>query len=452
VAESMNSSLHVAIFVGAFPEISETFIIRQITALIDLGHAVDIYADARSDSGAPLHPEVTQYRLLERTTYMDMPPEIAPFEMPVMPITGRTWPPGSETSIHNSVRLARATPKFLRSLCTAPALTLKALRPADYQYQAASLSALYRLAKLCETSKHYDVLHAHFGPIGNSFRFARDLWRAPLVVSFHGYDLCTVPRNEGPAVYRNLFETVDGVTAHSDYARGRLTQLGCPDAKIHRLHVGVNPLDFPFRPRTLNPGEPIRILTVARLVEIKGLAYAIQALALLHREHPNLRYEIIGDGPDRNKLAALIRELGLEGRVYLLGACASNEVRARMASAHLFVLPSINLDGDQEGTPVTLMEAQVSGLPVVSTRTGGIPEVMTDGHSGFLVADRDPKALAERLRFLIEHPEIWPELGSKGRTHIEQNYDVRKLNDQLVHIYRRIVNQYSTPHKPAGKS
>ena len=81
------------------------------------------------------------------------------------------------------------------------------------------------------------------------------------------------------------------------------------------------------------------------------------------------------------------------------------------------------------------MEAQAAGLPVVSTRTGGIPDVVVDGESGFLVRDRDSDALGERILFLLEHPELWPSLGRRGRSHVEKHFDVRILNERLVEIY-----------------
>jgi colanic acid/amylovoran biosynthesis glycosyltransferase len=93
----MDRPLRIAMFVGMFPVVSETFILRQITGLLDLGHVVDVFADTRVEPGSPQHPEVEKYRLLRRTTFMDMPPETAPYEMPVWPIAGRTWPPGSPT-------------------------------------------------------------------------------------------------------------------------------------------------------------------------------------------------------------------------------------------------------------------------------------------------------------------------------------------------------------------
>src|SRR6266404_6028239 len=123
----MARPLRIAMFLGSFPEISETFILRQITGLLDLGHSVDIFANSRPDPSAPVHPEVAKYHLHERTTYMDAPAEAIDWEMPVFPLTGRTWPPGSETSILNLVRVAKAVPAFLRCLLKSPGLTFQAL-------------------------------------------------------------------------------------------------------------------------------------------------------------------------------------------------------------------------------------------------------------------------------------------------------------------------------------
>src|SRR6266404_3313715 len=155
----MSRPLRIAMFVGSFPVVSETFILRQITGLLDLGHALDIYADTRAEVEAPVHPEVGRYRLLERTTFMDMPPETAPWEMPVWPLTGRTWPPGAAAPVHNARRVALAIGKFLRCLVSSPRLAIRVLHRREYGYQAASLSALHRLAKLSVEQKRFDVLH-----------------------------------------------------------------------------------------------------------------------------------------------------------------------------------------------------------------------------------------------------------------------------------------------------
>jgi colanic acid/amylovoran biosynthesis glycosyltransferase len=434
----MKRPLRIAFFVGSFPVVSETFILRQITGLLDLGHEVDIYADTRAEPGAAVQPEVERYQLMKRTTFMDMPPEVAPWEMPVWPLTGRTWPPGAATPIHNSVRFARALPKLFRCLTFAPRLASRTLRASEYRYQAASLSALHRLARCVAQRKRYDVLHAHFGPVGNSFRFARQLWHAPMVVSFHGYDFSSVPRKEGCGMYAKLFKTADQFTVNSDYTGGCVERLGCPPEKIRKLPVGLDPTEFPFRERSKPAGAPVRLLTVARLVEIKGHEFCLRAVAEVRKRHPDLRYDIVGDGPLRTKLESLAEELKLRDIVVFHGAKAGAELHCLLEDAHLFLLCSVSIEGDQEGQGLALQEAQACGLPVIATRHGAFPEGLLDGESGFLVAERDVLDLAGRLAFLLDHPECWAAMGRAGWRFVENRFDVRELNRQLQEIYNQL--------------
>ena len=148
----MQQPLRIAMFVGSFPAVSETFIVRQIIGLIELGHEVEIYADSRAE-GVPIHPEIEKYKLLSRTTFVDGPPESMTWEMPVWPLWGGTWVPGSETYVHNLSRFLAAAPKLVRCLLRHPRLTLKTLRSSEYGYRASSFSVLHRLAKLTGTRK-----------------------------------------------------------------------------------------------------------------------------------------------------------------------------------------------------------------------------------------------------------------------------------------------------------
>src|SRR5262249_14392219 len=155
----------------------------------------------------------------------------------------------------------------------------------------------------------------------------------------------------------------------------------------------------------------------------KGHEFVIRAIAKLCARHKNVQYDIVGDGPLRKKLEQLTAELRVQVAVTFHGALDSDGVRRQMAEAHLFVLTSVNIEGDQEGQGLVLQEAQASGLPVVATNHGGLPEGLLPDQSGFLVPERDVDALAERLNFLVEHTEIWPTMGNAGRRFVEARYD-----------------------------
>jgi ATP-binding cassette subfamily B protein/subfamily B ATP-binding cassette protein MsbA len=438
----LDGELNVAMFLKEFPVVSETFILRQITDLLDRGNEVDIFAEWREEVSC-VHPAIDLYGLRARTRYVESPRAAGYWEMPVRPLTGETWLPGAEKPLQNMQRAVRATPALARCLLAAPRQTMTVLNPAEYGYRAESLSSLYRLAAVSAAHSAYDVLHAHFGPVGDNFRFARELLRAPLVVSFHGYDYTSWPRSEGADVYKRLFATADAITVNSDYAGDRVAELGCPREKIQRLPYAVDLDAFAYRPRSREPGEPVRVLTVARLVEKKGLDDSIRAVVAAHARGLPVHYDVIGEGPERERLEALVDELGAKGFVSLHGARDAAAVGRFMAQAHVFMLASATAaDGDQEGTPVSLLEAQATGLPVISTRHSGIPEIVEDGRSGFLVAEHDVPALADRLADLVERPDVCEEMGRHGRTAIEDHHDANLVARQLLEIYREAIVRF----------
>ena len=140
------------------------------------------------------------------------------------------------------------------------------------------------------------------------------------------------------------------------------------------------------------------------------------------------------------ELQQQIEELNASNTIKLLGWKQRNEVVEELDRSHILLAPSIlGKNGTQEGIPSVLKEAMAMGLPVVSTQLSGIPELIQDGVSGFIIPQRDVDALIDKLGYLIEHPEVWPEMGHAGRAFIEKNYDVHKLNDRLVEIYQELL-------------
>nr|WP_235441026.1 glycosyltransferase [Limnoraphis robusta] len=204
--------------------------------------------------------------------------------------------------------------------------------------------------------------------------------------------------------------------------------------------MGLNLSLYQFKARYLQANEPVKIITVARLVEKKGIEYSIRAVAQVLKEYPNLIYRIVGDGGLRESLEQLIRELNVSENVKILGWMTQEEVRQLYTDSHLFILSSVTAtDGDKEGQGLVLQEAQAMGLPVLSTIHNGIPDGVLDGKSGFLVPEKDVDALAEKLSFLLKNPEKWLEMGQSGRAFVEENYEINKLNDQLVEIYSKLI-------------
>ena len=286
----------------------------------------------------------------------------------------------------------------------------------------------------------YDVIHCQYGTLGKSWAHLKDIMDVKLVTSFRGYDLTQFIRENSPAVYEELFQKGDVFLPVCDYFAKRLQELGCPKERIFVHYSGIEVSKFSFRERQIDNRE-IKLFTVSRLVEKKGLEYSIKAVAKIVPQYPAVQYVIAGGGPLRLQLEDLIRELKMDNHIHLAGPLPSEEIRELMNKAHIFILASVTArNGDQEGIPVSLYEAMAMGLPVISTRHSGIPELVEDGVSGFLVPERDIEGLVSKCEYLISHPQLWAEMGRAGRRFIEEHCDNTKLNRKLVERYRSVRN------------
>ncbi len=404
--------MKIAFFVRKFPSLSQTFILNQITGLLDRGHDVLVVAEQEPGPG-PVHEAVREYRLEERVVYLD----------------GRNHDGLGLGDLAAAARLAMRAPR-----------ALAALRKARAASFGGRLPLLRRLATLAAAALHVDVVHAHFGDVALRSRYFRFLWRTPFVASFYGFDCSGLPRERGEDFYLPLFSAADTLTVLSDHMRRRLVALGCPEARIREHHIGIETDAFPFRERGGElEGRAVRLLTVARLVEKKGVEFALRAVARVAADGADLRYTILGDGPLRGELEALSRELGIRSCVEFGGSVSQRAVRQALDAADLFLLPSVTAsDGDQEGTPTVLMEAGASGLPVLSTHHAGIPEVVLDGVTGRLVPEGYADELAGALAELLAEPGRWAEMGRAAREHIRDRYDVRGLVRDLERLYREV--------------
>jgi len=408
--------VRVAFFVSSFPEISETFILRQVTGLLDRGHEVAIFAH-HDASGGPAHDAVDAYGLRRLVR--------------VLPRWrgGRAWD------------VARRAVRRVQVLRSAPGrfAVLRVLRRANARTLGSWRSLAATLAALA-VEEPFDVVHCHYGDVGLRYRVAARLWKAPLVVSFYGYDCSSYPRAKGHGVFEPLFAEADAVTSLSAHMDASLRALGCPAALLHRVPLAVDAAAFqPGARRPMHAGESVRILTVARLTEKKGIEFALRALALVHDEFPAVHYDVIGEGPLHDELETLTGTLGLGASVRFLGARTGEYVRAAFGEADLFLLPSVTAaSGDQEGTPTAVLEAAFCGLPVLSTTHAGIPELVRDGESGLLVPERDPEALADALRRLLGAPARWATMGDAGRRHAERNHTISAVAARLEQLYAEV--------------
>lgn len=417
--------MRIAFVVGKFPKLSETFILNQITGLIDRGHEVTIYS-GRPDAEDKVHPDVARYRLLDRVCYW--PGFSFPLIRSRSPRSGAPFAGRGAAEFRMRMKALGRSLGLLNCASSLPDLSfpLRVLRATGYG------------------AGNFDAIIAHFGHVGLDALRLREAGAlcGNLLTFFHAYDMSVFLAEKGEGAYESLFQKGDYFLPVSRFWEKRLRDLGCPPQRTAVHRMGIDCTRFSFSPRVRPPDGITRIASVARLVEKKGIAYGLRALARVAERHPALEYTIIGDGPLRRMLEKLSGELQLGSRVRFRGSMGQEEIAAEMLRMHLFLAPSVTAaNGDVEGLPVSLLEAMACGLPVLGTLHTGIPEAVEDGVSGCLVPERNVEALASGLSDLLDAPAAWPALGAAGRARVEREFDIEKLNDLLVERLQKMRGQ-----------
>jgi phosphatidylinositol alpha-1,6-mannosyltransferase len=217
--------------------------------------------------------------------------------------------------------------------------------------------------------------------------------------------------------------------------RQRLQVLGLPQAEV--IYPGTDVSHFTPLPE-LKTADPT-LLTVGRLVSRKGIDTVLQTLPHLRQQFPSLRYEIVGDGPDRERLQTLVAELGVESAVTFLGKVSDAAMLAAYRRADIFVMPAREEkeNASMEGFGIVYLEASACALPVVAGRSGGVVEAVQDGVTGILVEPDDPQALAKVLQTLLNDPALRQRLGENGRAFVQTHMTWDKAADQLHQILQR---------------
>lgn len=411
--------MKIAFLVWRFPVLSEAFILNQISGLIDRGHEVHIYPlNGKPDNLTKVHPVIEEYQLLKHTYY----PPIRPNNYPWRILKGLGL---LSTHLNQGSLSCLQLPKLLK-----------------YNHEFWSLKWLYRTIPCLENPNSYDIIHCQFGTLSTMGLLFRELeiLSGKLITTFRGIDISSYVQEKGKQVYDPLFAQGDFFLANCEFFRQKAIKLGCNPQRIIVHGSGIDCKQFAFKPRYFPSDDRIRMATTGRLVEKKGIEYCIKAIAKLAVTHPNLEYQIIGDGSLKEQFEKLIYDLKISHLVKLLGWKNQQEIAEILDQCHIFLAPSITAsDGNQDAPVNTLKEAMAMGLPVISTYHGGIPELVEDGISGFLVPERDAEAIAEKLGYLIDHHERWADMGQAGRYCVEEKYDKETLNDELVRIYQNTL-------------
>jgi len=416
--------MKIAIIPGQYLASPHAFVLDQIIGIIENGCNVDIIAQAPIKKEF-LTKEAAAYSLLSKTHFI--------------------IPPSNKLK-----RIKSATQLIASNFLYRENRIFKSLNFFKNGRSSLSLRNVFIVDHFI--NNRYDLIHCHFGQVANNYIFLKEIFPEIIfVATFHGYDLSVLPRIFGRNVFDKLFSEADLITAGSDYAREKLIALGADEKKVISFPLGVRLNRYINRERNWVFGENLKIVTIGRLVEKKGIEYGIKAVAQVAENYPHLEYHIIGDGPLRAKLQDLILDLNLREKAILHGWKNNDAIPDILNRGNLFLLPSVTAkSGDVETQGVVLLEAQASGLPVIATNHNGFPESLVDGESGFLVPERNVEAIAEKITYFIRNPKSLDSMGKKGRRFVEEKFDNQKLSIKLVEMYKSLLGgQY--PRSESGR-
>jgi len=407
--------LKIAYILNDFPSITQTFVLSQINGVIEKGHEVDLFA-LRQTKLDTIHDEVHRNDLLSRVVYL----------------------PNAVGS--RSTKLKQLPNSVIKySAWKRPIMLLKLLNFA--KYRPALKLFFYALPFFKSGCKKYDVIHCQFGTVAPMTLELIEVGalQGKLVTSFRGHDI-TQDKEISNNNYFQLFKHGNRFLPVSKSLKKLLIKSGCDEDKITILHSGIDCLKFEYKERTLKPNTPIKLLSTARLIEMKGLRYAIEAVSLLIKKGVNISYNIVGEGELKDELQALISHYNVTSNIKLLGWRDHEEVKKLLDESHIFLAPSITAEnGEKEGIPNAVKEAMAMGLPIVATYHSGIPELVENNISGFLVAERDSLDLSKKIEQLCLHTDKWPEMSRAARKKIEDSFDIANLTDKLILTYKSIL-------------
>jgi len=394
--------MKIAFIVSKFPKLSETFILNQAAGLEERDHEVQFVANSPADEEKS-HGRVKEYGFDRKTSYYHMP----------------------SSKVKRVLKAALPALKLLDK----PKVLLETLKFWKYGKKSLSLNMLYLASAMKQVNA--DVIHAHFGPNGETAQTLSEvgLVDQKIVTSFYGND-ASKALDEDPDMFNRVFKNEGVVTVLSEDMKQKLTSKDCPESKIQKVPLCID--TDSFAPKEKDNDIP-KILTVARFTEKKGLKYAVEALSQIDEE---FKYHLVGDGELKSDIERQVKEEGLENQVFFHGWMTNEEVKQKMQESDIFLLPSVTAsDGDEEGTPTVLLEAQAAGLPVVSTYHAGIPEIVEDGGTGLLAEERNIEELENYLSELLSDQDKRKNMGKKGRELIKKNHSIKTVSKRLVAVY-----------------
>ncbi len=285
-----------------------------------------------------------------------------------------------------------------------------------------------------------DMMHIYFGHTAVHLLPFIEAWKRPCVVSFHGADvMMRKDRNYGESM-RRMLEIVPLVMVRSESLRERVVGLGCAPAKIRLNRTGIPLEHYPYFQRDYPADGRWQIVQACRLIPKKGIRTSLKAFAAFVAKYPQAQFVLAGEGPMEQTLREYVSELGLSEHVQFCGFLKQQELNELYRRSHIFTHPSqLTADQNQEGIPNSMLEAMSTGLPVLATHHGGIPEAVNDGVDGVLVEEQDHAALATEMLALVGDQQRWHRMGDAASESVHNNFEQAAQIARLESYYKEIA-------------
>lgn len=394
--------------VSTWPRLSQTFVLTEVLALERRGVPLRIFS-IKEPGNEPVHGDLRHVKA--KVTYLSLGDN-----------RKKVLRSNFATALRNPFRYFKT---LFRALALNPRWSfLQSFLQAGYVADLLSHEAITHL-------------HAHFATAPASVAmFTHHLTGIPYSFTAHAKDIYFDTK---PKLLRAKIKHARAVVTISEYNRGHLVRLTRPE-ESQKVHCVYNGMDLRIYSNGNSRIEKLRvptIVTVARLIEKKGIGDLIRACDILRKRGRSIRLEIIGKGPLREALKAQVHLLNLQELVRFRGALAQEAVREAYRQADLFALPCvISEDGDRDGIPTVLLEAMACGLPVVSTGVSGIPELVESGRDGILVEPRNPEMLADALDRLLSDEDLRKKLGAAACAKVREKFSVDRSVGELLGLFQ----------------
>lgn len=385
-----------------FPKLSQSFILNEIYHLCQQGHNVAVFSINKPDESI-IHEELRE---------LDLPIYYA--ESPTPQSIGRTF--ANSSLITTTLARSSISLDHPRNIVASLYLSLQCMGFVE------------------SLQWNPDVVHTHFMR-GNKLgaTYLADHYNALSSITTHAYDIFTPERDR---TFQRVAQRFDNIITISYYNKSYIDYKYNIETPISVIRTGI-------RPEKFNPStEPVpnRLLSVCRFVEKKGMKYAIDAVAEVAEEYPEVEYHIVGSGPREEEIRTRINHHDLEDVVSLLDNVSDERLIQEFDEASAFVLPCvIDSNGDRDGIPVVLMEAMAMSTPPISTTVSGIPELIDDGENGQLVDPKNVSRLAGSIQEIISNPGLQDQLGKNARETVKVRYDARQTASELVALSKQAI-------------